>query len=185
MEEIWRSPAGQPADLTVLPLLPIPPGAHLEQLLWHGPPAAEVPLSLVVAGRSRSGRVETLRLLQGDLLVADLRIRHGPARPDAPHALLRTALGPGAACTRHFAVTPAVTTDHVPGAAPVLSTPAMIAFMEDTAADVLRPHFAPATASLGTWIGVRHTGGVVVSSNAPAQFPIGTTFVTAGPGRAS
>jgi len=158
VEEIWRSAAGQPADLTVLPLLPIPPGAHLEQLLWHGPGATAAPLSLVVAGRSRSGRVETLRLLQGDLLVADLRVRHGAARPDAPHALLRTAPGPGATCTRHFAVTPAVTTDHVPGAVPVLSTPAMIAFMEDTAADVLRPHFAPAAASLGTWIGVRHTG---------------------------
>ncbi|WP_327001181.1 hypothetical protein OHA72_39475 [Dactylosporangium sp. NBC_01737] len=40
----------------------------------------------------------------------------------------------------------------------MLSTPALIACLEDTAADALRPHFAPATASLGTWIGVRHTG---------------------------
>ena len=78
--------------------------------------------------------------------------------PPGPHRLLRTDVGPGASYTRTFTVTAGQTTDHVRGAEPVLSTPALIACLEDTAADTLRPHFAPATASLGTWIGVRHTG---------------------------
>jgi predicted thioesterase len=157
--DLWTAPAGTPVDLRVLPLLPIPPGAHVEHLIWHGVPTGDPgPLRLVEADRSASGRVVTLRLLHGEGIVADLRVRHGAPRPSAPHRLLRTALGPGASCTRTFTVTADLTTDHVPDAEPVLSTPALVAAMEDTAADVLRPHFAPATASLGTWIGVRHTG---------------------------
>jgi predicted thioesterase len=158
--DLWTAPAGTPADLTVLPLLPIPAGAHVEQLIWHGAPvdAAEAPLRLTTVDDGPAGRVQTLRLLRGDLLVADLRLRHGPPRAPAPHHLLRTGLAPGASCTRAFTVTGDLTTDHVPGAEPVLSTPSLVACMEDTAADVLRPHFGPATASLGTWIGVRHTG---------------------------
>jgi predicted thioesterase len=157
-QQIWQAPAGQPADLTVLPLLPLPPGTHLEQLIWHGGRVGDAPLRLVAVHRSPSGRVVTLRLMQGERLVADLRVRDGAPRDERPHGLLRTDLVAGACCTRRFTVIPAVTTGHVPGTHPVLSTPAMIAFMEDTAADVLRPHFGPATASLGTWIGVRHTG---------------------------
>jgi predicted thioesterase len=34
--------------------------------------------------------------------------------------------------------------------------------LEDTAADLLRPLFAPGAASVGTWIGVRHTGAAVL-----------------------
>jgi predicted thioesterase len=157
--DLWTAPAGTPPDLTVLPLLPIPPGAHVEQLIWHGvTPDPAAPLRLVEAARSASGRVVTLRLLHGPRVVADLRVRQGLPRDESPHGLLLRDLGPGASCTRVFTVAAAQTTDHVPDTEPVLSTPALIACLEDTAADVLRPHFAPATASLGTWIGVRHTG---------------------------
>jgi predicted thioesterase len=157
--DLWTAPDGTPADLRVLPMLPIPAGAHVEQLIWHGDPAGagDAPLRLTAVDGG-SGRVVTLRLLRGERLVADLRVRHGPPRDESPHRLLRTDLRPGAACTRTFTVTAGQTTDHVPDSAPVLSTPALIAAMEDTAADTLRPHFAPTTASLGTWIGVRHTG---------------------------
>ncbi len=160
MPDLWTAPAGTPADLRVLPLLPIPAGAHVEHLTWHGAPARGdegAALRLVSVGGS-SGRVETLRLLLGDRLVADLRVRHGAPRDESPHRLLRTDLGPGVSCTRTFTVTENLTTDHIPDTEPVLSTPALVAAMEDTAADVLRPHFSPVTASLGTWIGVRHTG---------------------------
>lgn len=169
MPDLWTAPAGTPADLRVLPMLPIPAGAHVEHLIWHGAPAAttadgaagdgdgEAPLRLVAVGGA-TGRVMTLRLLRGDRLVADLRVRLGAPLDESPHRLLRTDLGPGVSCTRIFTVTADLTTDHVPDAAPVLSTPALIACLEDTAADALRPHFAPGTASLGTWIGVRHTG---------------------------
>ena len=160
MPDLWTAPEGTPVDLRVLPLLPIPAGAHVEQLIWHGDPAGPggTPLRLVALEGGPGGRVVTLRLLRGERLVADLRVRHGAPRDKSPHRLLRTDLGPGASCTRTFAVTADLTTDHVPDTEPVLSTPALVAAMEDTAADVLRPHFAPMTASLGTWIGVRHTG---------------------------
>jgi predicted thioesterase len=158
--DLWTAPAGTPADLRVLPMLPIPAGTHVEQLIWHGDPtgAGDAPLRLTAVEGGPGGRVVTWRLLRGERLVADLRLRHGPSRDESPHRLLRTDLGPGVSCTRTFTVTADLTTDHVPDAEPVLSTPALIACLEDTAADALRPHFAPATASLGTWIGVRHTG---------------------------
>ena len=158
MPDLWTAPAGTPADLRVLALLPIPPDAHVEHLTWHGDSPGHGPLRLVEAGLDGTGRMSALRLLQGDRLLADLRVRHGAPRHPAPHRLLRTDLGPGVSYTRTFTVTADLTTDHVPDAEPVLSTPALIASLEDTAADVLRPHFAPATQSLGTWIGVRHTG---------------------------
>ena len=160
MPDLWTAPAGTPADLRVLPMLPIPADAHVEQLIWHGDPAGadDAPLRLTTVDDGTGGRVVTWRLLRGGRLVADLRVRHGAPRDESPHRLLRTDLGPGVSCTRAFTVTADLTTDHVPDAEPVLSTPALIACLEDTAADALRPHFAPATASLGTWIGVRHTG---------------------------
>ncbi|MET7402469.1 hypothetical protein ABZS66_54205 [Dactylosporangium sp. NPDC005572] len=131
---------------------------HVEQVIWHGDPSGDPDGQLTVGVARRDGDVVTIRLRDGDRLVADVRLRTGPKRRPAPHDLLRTGLGPGATCTRTFVVTDDATTDHVPGAVPVLSTPSLIAYLEDTAADVLRPHFGPATASLGTWIGVRHTG---------------------------
>ncbi|MEV0560439.1 hypothetical protein [Dactylosporangium sp. NPDC050588] len=160
MPDLWTAPAGTPADLRILPLLPIPADAHVEQLIWHGDPTGhgDDPLRLTSMEGATGGRVVMLRLVRGERLVADLRVRHGAPRDEAPHRLLRTDLGPGASRTRTFTVTADQTTDHVPDTEPVLSTPALIACLEDTAADVLRPYFAPATASLGTWIGVRHTG---------------------------
>ncbi|WP_432993667.1 thioesterase family protein [Dactylosporangium sp. CA-233914] len=158
MKDIWQAPVGEHLDVVVtagLPPVPLPDDAHVEQLIWHGDPFTGRLRASVAA---RGSHTVTVRIADGERLVADVRIRRGPARTPGPHALLRTDLRPGAAYTRLFAVTKDVTTDHVPGAEPLLSTPSMIAFMEDTAADILRAHFAPAAASLGTWIGVRHTG---------------------------
>jgi predicted thioesterase len=166
VDDIWQAPIGEPLDLAVtagLPPVPLPDACHVEQLIWHGDPLTG-PVRAHVA--ARGANTVTVRIADGDRIVADVRIRRGPARTPRPHALLRTDLGPGAAYTRLFPVTKDVTTDHVPGADPVLSTPSMIAFMEDTAADILRAHFAPATASLGTWIGVRHTGPANIGQSA-------------------
>ncbi|WP_327001182.1 hypothetical protein OHA72_39480 [Dactylosporangium sp. NBC_01737] len=79
MPDLWTAPAGTPADLRVLPMLPIPAGAHVEQLIWHGDPAGagDAPLRLTTVGGGTGGRVQTLRLLRGERLVADLRVRHG------------------------------------------------------------------------------------------------------------
>lgn len=71
-------------------------------------------------------------------------------------ALLVGPVSVGDTMKRTFAVTAAMVTGHVPGAPAVLSTPSLIAMLEDTAADILRPLFAPGAASVGTWIGVRH-----------------------------
>ncbi|WP_433066558.1 thioesterase family protein [Dactylosporangium sp. CS-033363] len=156
---MWEAPIGEPLELAVvagLPPVPLPEHCHVEQLIWHGDPFTG-PLRVCVA--SRGANVLTLRIANNDdRIVADVRVRRGPARTPRPHTLLRTELRPGVTYTRLFAVTKEVTTDHVPDAEPVLSTPAMIAFMEDTAADILRAVFNPGSASLGTWIGVRHSG---------------------------
>ncbi|GAA0733675.1 hypothetical protein Drose_20545 [Dactylosporangium roseum] len=151
MDDVWKAPIG--AEVAVA----VPTeGAHVEQVTWHGDDDARGDLTVVVARRTAD--VVTLRLRRGERLVADIRLRRGEARTGRPHGLLRADVGPGATCERLFPVTAEATTDHVSGAEPVLSTPSLIAFMEDTAADVLRPHFGPATESLGTWIGIRHTG---------------------------
>ncbi|WP_426512399.1 thioesterase family protein [Dactylosporangium sp. McL0621] len=158
MDDIWLAPIGEPLDLAVtagLPPVPLPDQCHVEQLIWHGDPLTG-PLRAHVTARSTD--TVTLRIGAAGRIVADVRIRRGPARTPRPHALLDPHPEPGVAYTRLFPVTKDVTTDHVPDAEPVLSTPSMIAFMEDTAADILRARFAPSTASLGTWIGVRHTG---------------------------
>ncbi|WP_433220150.1 thioesterase family protein [Dactylosporangium sp. CS-047395] len=156
--DMWEAPIGEPLELAVtagLPPVPLPEHCHVEQLIWHGDPLTG-PLRVCVA--ARGANVLTLRIASPDRIVADVRVRRGPARTPRPHALLRTDLRPGVQYTRLFAVTKDVTTDHVPDAEPVLSTPSLIAFMEDTAADILRAVFAPGTASLGTWIGIRHSG---------------------------
>ncbi|GAA2394061.1 thioesterase family protein [Dactylosporangium salmoneum] len=158
MDDIWQAPIGVPLDLpvaTALPPVPLPPDAHVDQLIWHGDgigPDARVYVA------ARDAHTVTVRIAAGERVVADLRVRRGPARAPQPHGLLGPGVTRRPTYTRRFTVGEKHTTDHVPGAEPVLSTPTLIAFMEDTAADVLRPHFGPATASLGTWIGVRHTG---------------------------
>ncbi|MER7277091.1 hypothetical protein ABT369_21860 [Dactylosporangium sp. NPDC000244] len=165
MDDIWQAPIGEPLDLAVtagLPPVPLPDQCHVEQLIWHGDPLTG-PLRAHVAARGT--HTVTVRIGAGDRIIADVRIRRGPARTPRPHALLRAGLEPGVTLTRQFAVTKEVTTDHVPGADPVLSTPSIIAFMEDTAADILRARFTPATASLGTWIGVRHSGPAYIGQS--------------------
>jgi|GEM_PF-3587970 predicted thioesterase len=57
---------------------------------------------------------------------------------------------------RSFEVTAGMLTAHVPGTPSVLSTPALIALLEDTAADILRRRLAPGAASVGTRIDIRH-----------------------------
>jgi predicted thioesterase len=64
----------------------------------------------------------------------------------------------GATLHRWFTVTADMLTDHVPNYPPVLMTPDLIAMLEDTAAELVRPLLAPGAAAVGTWIGVRHTG---------------------------
>ncbi|GAB3137184.1 hypothetical protein GCM10027290_02450 [Micromonospora sonneratiae] len=87
-----------------------------------------------------------------------MQIWKGPAGQQ----LLTRPVQVGEHTHRSFEVGPNMVTDHVPGAPSVLSTPALIALMEDTAADILRPHFLPGAASVGTWIGVRHTAPALV-----------------------
>jgi predicted thioesterase len=70
--------------------------------------------------------------------------------------LLTSPVRVGEQMERSFDVVAHMLTGHVPGAPSVLSTPALIALLEDTAADVLRPRLAPGAAGVGTWIGVRH-----------------------------
>ncbi|MER7420747.1 hypothetical protein ABT346_28850 [Micromonospora peucetia] len=70
--------------------------------------------------------------------------------------LLTAAVGPGDRARRSFEVSAGMVTDHVPGSPSVLTTPALIGLLEDTAADILRPHIAPGASSVGTWIGVHH-----------------------------
>ncbi|MEV6930640.1 hotdog domain-containing protein [Dactylosporangium sp. NPDC051485] len=158
MDDIWQAPIGVPLDLPVsaaLPPVPVPPDAHVDQLVWHGHHIDADARAYVAA---RDEHTVTVRIAAGERIVADLRVRRGPARAARPHDLLGPGVTRRPAYTRRFTVAEEHTTDHVPGADPVLSTPTLIAFMEDTAADVLRPHFGTATASLGTWIGIRHTG---------------------------
>ncbi|GAA3455498.1 thioesterase family protein [Dactylosporangium matsuzakiense] len=162
MDDIWLAPIGEPLDLAVsagLPPVPLPDQCHVEQLIWHGD-ALTGELHAYVA--ARSANTVTVRIAHGARLVADVRIRRGPVRTARTHTLLRREPETGTALTRLFPVTKDVTTDHVPEADPVLSTPSIIAFMEDTAADILRAAFAPGTASLGTWIGVRHSGPATI-----------------------
>ncbi|MFC0865846.1 thioesterase family protein [Sphaerimonospora cavernae] len=74
----------------------------------------------------------------------------------AADQLLADPVQAGDQMERSFEVTESMVTGHVPGAPSVLTTPSLIAFLEDTAADILRPRFAPGAAAVGTWIGVRH-----------------------------
>jgi predicted thioesterase len=64
----------------------------------------------------------------------------------------------GSTLHRWYPVTVELLTDHVPNYPPVLMTPELIAMLEDAAADLVRPLLAPGAASVGTWIGVHHTG---------------------------
>jgi predicted thioesterase len=131
----------------------------LDALHWYpGDTPAGDPLRLRVQTRSPDGRSVTLRLFTVDgRPIADVRLRRagGSAGPDG---LLTVVPERGESIHRRFAVAAPMLTDHVPGRPAVLTTPDLIAFLEDTAADLLRPRFAPGVSSVGTWIGIRHTG---------------------------
>jgi predicted thioesterase len=75
--------------------------------------------------------------------------------------LLTSPVRTGEQMERSFEVATHMLTGHVPGAPSVLSTPALIALLENTAADILRPRLAAGAASVGTWIGVRHRAPAV------------------------
>ena len=65
---------------------------------------------------------------------------------------------PGTQSRRHFPVSEAMLTHHIPGRGGVLTTPNLVAILEETAADIVRPLLADGAAAVGTWIGVHHTG---------------------------
>lgn len=140
---------------------------------WH--PRRHQPgparLTLTVVARSTNARRVALRVHAIDgasgaaSVLADLTGRRTPAAATTPtptDALLTTPVRPGDRTQRDFEVDARMLTDHVPGAVPVMTTPTLIRLIEDTAADVLRPRFVPGAASLGTWIGVRHTGAATL-----------------------
>ncbi|GLY24635.1 hypothetical protein [Micromonospora sp. NBRC 101691] len=88
--------------------------------------------------------------------------------------LLTVAVAPGDRTRRSFDVGAEMLTGHVPGAPSVLSTPALIRILEDTAADVLRPRFAPGAASVGTWIGVHHRAPAVAGEQVDVVATVAT-----------
>lgn len=179
---MWQSPVGAHTDLGALAGPPpglhlaarvldmvaaaVPAGTLLEQVVWHGPDATPETGRLRATLRGRAGAAGTLRLdlVDGDRVtwLADLRCRLRPVQAGAADGMLSGVVRRGAATRREFTVEAAMTTDHVAGREPVLATPALIAMLEDTAADLLRPLFTPGAASVGTWIGVRHTGAALL-----------------------
>ena len=134
----------------------------VESMDWRGvpDPPAGTRLRLTLLERPATGRRATVRvsIVEDGLLLADIRCRRAAVPIRDAAGLLSRPVVPGTAHQRDFPVRPDMLTDHVAGADPVLSTPTLIAAMEDTAADILRARFTPGAASLGTWIGVRHTG---------------------------
>ncbi|GAA1033740.1 hypothetical protein GCM10009557_36470 [Virgisporangium ochraceum] len=131
----------------------------LDALHWYAgdTPPGDAP-RLRVQARSPDGRLVTLRLCTVDgQPLADVRLRRAGGSATAA-GLLTPVPERGESIHRRFAVAAPMLTDHVPGREPVLTTPDLIAFLEDTAADLLRPRFTDGVSSVGTWIGIRHTG---------------------------
>lgn len=130
----------------------------LDALHWYptdSPPGDD--LRLRVHHRSPDGRLVTLRLSTADgEPLADMRLRTRSGTGTT--TLVSPVPERGESIRRRFEVVASMLTDHVPGRDPVLTTPDLILMLEDTAADLLRPRFAPGVSSLGTWIGIRHTG---------------------------
>ncbi|MDT0530558.1 hypothetical protein RM555_16315 [Micromonospora sp. DSM 115977] len=98
-------------------------------------------------------------------------------RTSAAADLLTGAVELGERTHRSFEVGAGMLTDHVPGSPSVLSTPALIGLLEDTAADILRPRFAPGAASVGTWIGVHHRSPALAGERVDV---VATVAVVAG-----
>jgi predicted thioesterase len=172
--DVWALPTGHELDLGPLPgpmrtelalashLLAVlddrlagSDGAVLDGLVWY-PSSAGGDLRLQV---SEPGQVRLLAVDRDGTTrpILDVRFRR-PSGNSGSSALLTTPLQPGDNIERQYAVDADRLTDHVPGARPVLATPDLIGWLEDTAASLLRPRFAAGTSSLGTWIGIRHTG---------------------------
>jgi predicted thioesterase len=193
--DIWEAHAGQHADLGDLAGPPpglhlaarvlgmvaaaVPPGTLLEQVVWHGPEGTPGTGRLRATLHSRADAIGTLRLhlLDGDRAtwLGDLRCRRRPARTAPAGGMLSAPPNPGDATRRDFTVEATMTTDHVAGRAPVLATPALIAMLEDTAADLLRPLFTPGASSVGTWIGVRHTGAAALGEQVTVHAAVAAT----------
>jgi predicted thioesterase len=170
--DLWTAPPGEETDLPAFAPLGAAADAigrladrlagfdgTLDALHWYpGDTPPGDPLRLLVRDRSPDGRLVTLRLCTVDgQPLADVRLRRAGGSTTAA-GLLTPVPERGESIHRQFAVTASMLTDHVPGREPVLTTPDLIAFLEDTAADLLRPRFADGVASVGTWIGIRHTG---------------------------
>jgi fluoroacetyl-CoA thioesterase len=98
-------------------------------------------------------------------------------RTSAAAELLTVPVEPGDRTERSFEVGAGMLTGHVPGSPSVLSTPALIGLLEDTAADILRPRFAPGAASVGTWIGVHHRAPALAGARVEV---VATVAVVAG-----
>jgi len=158
--DIWTAPIGAEADLPALrtatdAVARLATHGTLDALHWY--PTTGEAGKVRVHACSPDGRLVTLRLYTvGGEPLADVRLRRGAA--PGPTTLVDPVPAPGDRVRRRFEVTASMLTDHVPGRDPVLTTPDLIAFLEDTAADVLRPRFTAGVSSLGTWIGIRHTG---------------------------
>lgn len=82
---------------------------------------------------------------------------------------ISTSLQFGEQLERSFSVDRDSVTDHLDGMPGLLSTPALVSFMEQAAYDVTRAHLAPGYATVGARVEVRHelpsyVGDVVVVS---------------------
>ena len=172
---IWSVPVGQVVDLGpargrglllashALARVAATVDVEVSDISWYAGRTADA-AALRLALVHRDNRSATLRLYTVDSTgteapLADLRHRRGNGRPGPDLGpLVATPVRPGDSIRRRYQVTGAMVTDHVPGRAPVLTTPDLISLIEHTAADLLRPRFAAGTSAVGTWIGVRHTG---------------------------
>ncbi|HEY8534203.1 MAG TPA: hotdog domain-containing protein [Micromonospora sp.] len=83
--------------------------------------------------------------------------------------LVTSPVRDGERSERSFEVTADMVTHHVPDSPAVLTTPALIALLEETAADILRRRLAPGAAAVGTWINVRHRAPALVGDRVDVQ----------------
>lgn len=131
--------------------------AVLDGVVWYPGQEDGHPLRMVV---TEPGQVRLLAMkADGTTLpVLDARFRRRMRNSTTRATMLTSPPRPGEEVHRQYSVDAQRLTDHVPGARPVLATPDLVAWLEETAASLLRPRFLPGTASVGTWIGIRHTG---------------------------
>lgn len=154
-----------------IPARPQDPRSYLESLSWHSLPLTDAPLRLGLRVVDRSGASVVLRLHGVDpagevRIAADLRCRRtGAATPTPARVaadLLTLPVGAGDSIRRSYPIEAHMLTHHIPDAPGVLMTPNLIALMEETAADIVRPRLVKGAAAVGTWIGVRHTDAALL-----------------------